>query len=154
MFRIFRRRRSIVSFIIAFILFLLINYLDRERIQQDNANMQKYNQEIKQEDRYQTALNKAEIWGSSSYGCKSKEAIFRALMVRSPFANYSREEAEYAVNNARINWKKNALFNAEQQYNLGFKSKKRVYNRLIYDFLFTKEEAEYGVNNAKVNWNP
>ena len=98
---------------------------------------------------YRPALRKANDYSDIFHMSKAK--IYNQLT--SEFGeNFTAEVAQYAVDNADIDWKENALITAEfyqEQYqgNLAY-TKEEIYDKLISEFeQFTPEEAQYAIDN-------
>ena len=81
----------------------------------------------------------------------SKVEMYEYLISESQM--FTIEEAQYAVDNAGIDWETNALGKVRLENNdlLASESKIETYNHLILDG-FTIEEAQYAVDNAGVDW--
>lgn len=67
------------------------------------------------------------------------------------FEDYSKEDAEYAVNILDVDWKEQAVKKAESYLETMAFSQKGLLEQLQYE-KFTDEEAEYGVSNITVDW--
>lgn len=90
------------------------------------------------------ALKKAEIYSSSMN--MSKQGIYKQLT--SSIEGFSKESAQYAIDNIDADWNKNALKKAktyQQDLNM---SKSAVYKQLISSVEgFTASEAQYAIDN-------
>lgn len=90
------------------------------------------------------ALKKAEIYSSSMN--MSKQGIYKQLT--SSIEGFSKQAAQYAIDNIDADWNKNALEKAktyQQDLNM---SKNAVYKQLISSVEgFTKSEAQYAIDN-------
>lgn len=92
------------------------------------------------------ALKKAESYSNNLY--MSKKGIYKQLT--SEYGEgFSKEEAQYAIDNMTADWKANALEKAKSyQENLNM-SKKAIYKQLISEYgeQFTNEEAQYAIDH-------
>lgn len=92
------------------------------------------------------ALKKAESYSENLH--MSKKGIYKQLT--SEYGEgFSKEEAQYAIDNMSADWNANALEKAKSyQENLNM-SKKAIYKQLIsqYGEQFTKEEAQYAIDH-------
>ena len=97
---------------------------------------------------YKNALKKAETYSESLN--MSKEAIFNQL-ISDYGEQFSREAAQYAIDNIKADWKENALKKAQTYQESMAMSKKAIYDQLIAEYgeKFTKEEAQYAIDNLK-----
>ena len=90
------------------------------------------------------ALKKAEIYSSSMN--MSKQGIYKQLT--SSIEGFSKQAAQYAIDNIDADWNKNALEKAktyQQDLNM---SKSAVYKQLTSSVEgFTKSEAQYAIDN-------
>lgn len=95
---------------------------------------------------YQSALNKAYIYSDTMY--MSKAGLYDQL-VSEHGENFSKEAAQYAVDNVIADWKENALNKAILYQNSMSMSPNAIYDQLIskHGEGFTKEEAQYAVDN-------
>lgn len=92
------------------------------------------------------ALKKAESYSSNLH--MSKAGIYKQL-TSSYGEGFTEEEAQYAIDNIKADWKANALAKAKQyQTNMNM-SKSKIYDQLIspYGEEFTKEEAQYAIDH-------
>lgn len=90
------------------------------------------------------ALKKAQSYSSTMH--MSKKGIYNQLT--SSVEGFSKEAAQYAIDNINANWKDNALEKAKSYQNMMSMSKQGVYNQLIsYAEGFTKEEAQYAIDH-------
>lgn len=90
------------------------------------------------------ALKKAEIYSTTMN--MSKQGIYKQLT--SSIEGFSKESAQYAIDNIEADWNKNALEKAktyQQDLNM---SKSAVYKQLTSSVEgFTKSEAQYAIDN-------
>ena len=80
----------------------------------------------------------------------SKAEIYDQLI--SEYGNkFTKEEAKYAIDNIKADWKENALKTAEAYQETMNMSNNAIYDQLISEYgnKFTKEEAKYAVDNLK-----
>ena len=92
------------------------------------------------------ALKKAESYSENLH--MSKKGIYKQL-ISEYGEGFSKEEAQYAIDNINADWKANALEKAKSyQENLNM-SKNAIYKQLIsqYGEQFTKEEAQYAIDH-------
>lgn len=90
------------------------------------------------------ALKKAQSYSSTMH--MSKKGIYNQLT--SSVEGFSKEAAQYAIDNINTNWNDNALEKAKSYQNMMSMSKKGVYNQLISSAEgFTKEEAQYAIDH-------
>ncbi len=90
------------------------------------------------------ALKRAESYSSTTN--MSKKGIYRQLT--SEFEKFKAEEAQYAVDNMKVDWNANALARAKSYQKNSNMSKQRIYEQLTSEFeQFTPEEAKYAVDN-------
>ncbi|HJE01871.1 Ltp family lipoprotein [Staphylococcus auricularis] len=77
----------------------------------------------------------------------SKEGIYRQLT--SEFDKFSEEDAQYAVDHLKADYKENALKTAKNYRNTLNMSTDTIYNQLISDAgnKFTEEEAQYAIDH-------
>ena len=78
----------------------------------------------------------------------SKAALYDQL-VSEYGGQFSAEAAQYAVDNVKADWKKNALESAKDYQELMNMSPNAIYDQLVSDYggQFTEEEAQYAVDN-------
>mgnify|MGYP000852138027 FL=1 len=92
------------------------------------------------------ALKKAESY--SGMMNMSKKAIYNQLT--SHIEGFTKEEAQYAVDNIKANWNENALGKAKSYSGMMSMSKKAIYNQLTSQVEgFTKEEAQYAIDHLE-----
>lgn len=92
------------------------------------------------------ALEKAESY--SEHLNMSKKGIYKQLT--SEYGEgFTKEEAQYAIDNMTADWKYNALQKAKSYQENLHMSKKNIYKQLIsqYGEQFTKEEAQYAIDH-------
>ena len=76
----------------------------------------------------------------------SKEGIKHQLI---QFEHFDENASQYAIDNAKVDYNKNALRKAESyQYTCNM-SKESIRKQLVQFEKFTQEEADYAVNNLK-----
>lgn len=76
----------------------------------------------------------------------SKKGIYNQLT--SSVEGFSKESAQYAIDNISTDWNNNALEKAKSYQNMMSMSKQGVYNQLISSAEgFTKEEAQYAIDH-------
>ena len=80
----------------------------------------------------------------------SKKGLYQQL-TSDAGEKFTEEEAQYAVDNVKADWKKNALAKAKIYQNEMSMSKSAVHDQLVSDAgeKFTEEEAQYAVNNLE-----
>ena len=80
----------------------------------------------------------------------SKNRIYKQL-TSSYGEGFSKEDAQYAIDNLQVDWKYNALETAKNYANTMHMSKNRIYEQLTssYGEEFTKEEAQYAIDNLE-----
>lgn len=100
--------------------------------------------------RYEKALIMAQRLSDQSHN--SKRNIF--LNLTSRMMGFSDDEAQYAVDNIKVDWRENALLKAISYNRISPWSKKGLYNQLVsrYGEQFTPNEAQYAVDNIKADW--
>lgn len=92
------------------------------------------------------ALKKAESYSRTMH--MSKNGIYRQLT--STVEGFTKEAAQYAIDNIEADWKANALEKAKSYQNNMSMSKNRIYNQLTSTVEgFTKEEAQYAIDNLE-----
>lgn len=92
------------------------------------------------------ALKKAESYSELLH--MSKKGIYKQLT--SEYGEgFTKEEAQYAIDNLNVDYKQNALEKAKSYQDTLNMSKKRIYQQLIssYGEGFTKEEAKYAIDH-------
>ena len=94
------------------------------------------------------ALKKAELYSDSMY--MSKKAIYNQLVSKYG-EGFSKEEAQYAIDNIVADWNRNALEKAKVYQESMSMSKNNIYQQLIsaYGENFTKEEAQYAIDHLE-----
>lgn len=78
-----------------------------------------------------------------SFSSFSKTGLIEQL----EFEGYSKEDATFAVNNLRVNWKEQAAKSAEDYLEYSGFSRSGLIEQLEFEG-FTREQAEYGVTQA------
>ena len=93
---------------------------------------------------YSTALGKAKSYNSLFH--MSKKRMYSQLT--SDFDKFSNDEAQYAIEHLKADYKYNALFNAKNYRKLFNMSKSGLFNQLTsYIDGFTEEEAQYAIDH-------
>lgn len=115
-----------------------------------NENSQEVSQTEKEEanvpTEYKSALKKAKIYSDTMH--MSKAGIYDQLT--SEYGEkFSKEAAQYAVDNVKADWKENALKKAQDYQKQQAMSPSAIYDQLTSDYgeKFTPEEAQYAINN-------
>lgn len=92
------------------------------------------------------ALAKAELYSETMY--MSKQGIYDQL-VSSYGEGFSKEAAQYAIDNIEADWNKNALEKAKTYRDTMNMSKKKIYEQLKskYGEKFTKKQAQYAIDH-------
>lgn len=92
------------------------------------------------------ALKKAETYSKMMH--MSKQGIYNQLT--STIEGFSKESAQYAIDNIEADWKVNALEKAKTYQETMSMSKQAIYNQLTSTVEgFTKEEAQYAIDNLE-----
>lgn len=97
---------------------------------------------------HQNALKKAQIYSETM--SMSKQAIYNQLT--SEYGEkYSKESADYAIENLKANYKENALNKAKVYQNEMAMSTEAIRDQLTSEYgeKFTQEEADYAVANLE-----
>ena len=93
---------------------------------------------------YSTALGKAKSYNSLFH--MSKKRMYSQLT--SDFDKFSNDEAQYAIEHLKADYKYNALFNAKNYRKLFNMSKSGLFNQLTsFADGFTEEEAQYAIDH-------
>ncbi len=94
------------------------------------------------------ALKSAETYANKMH--MSKKAIYNQL-ISEYGEQFSKEAAQYAIDNLQADWNNNALEKAKTYANKMHMSKKAIYNQLISEYgeKFTKTEAQYAIDNLE-----
>ena len=93
---------------------------------------------------YSNALKKAETYSNSLH--MSKQGIYNQLT--SSVEGFTKEAAQYAIDNIEADWNKNALEKAKTYQTSMSMSSKAIYNQLTSSVEgFTKSEAQYAIDN-------
>lgn len=97
---------------------------------------------------YKSALTKAESYAETMD--MSKAAIYDQL-VSEYGEKFTKESAQYAIDNLEADWKANALAKAKSYQETMSMSPSAIYDQLISEHgeKFTKEEAQYAVDNLE-----
>lgn len=101
---------------------------------------------------YKSALAKADSYANDQH--MSKKGLYDQLT--SEYGEqFSKEAAQYAVDNVKTDWKANALAKATSYANDQHMSKKGVYDQLVSEYgeQFLVEEAQYAIDNVQADWN-
>lgn len=92
------------------------------------------------------ALKKAETYSNSLH--MSKQGIYNQLT--SSAEGFTKEAAQYAIDNIEADWNKNALEKAKTYQTSMSMSSKAIYNQLISSAEgFTKSEAQYAIDHLE-----
>ena len=90
------------------------------------------------------ALKKAESYSKTMY--MSKQGIYKQLT--SSVEGFTKEAAQYAIDNIDVDWNANALAKAKSYQQTMSMSKQGIYNQLISSVEeFTKEQAQYAIDH-------
>lgn len=90
------------------------------------------------------ALKKAETYSDTLH--MSKQGIYNQLT--SSVEGFTKEAAQYAIDNIEADWNKNALEKAKSYQTSMSMSSKAIYNQLTSSVEgFTKSEAQYAIDN-------
>lgn len=90
------------------------------------------------------ALKKAELYSKTMH--MSKQGIYNQLT--SSVEGFTKEAAQYAINNIDVDWNANALAKAKSYQQTMSMSKQGVYNLLTSTVEgFTKEQAQYAIDH-------
>ena len=97
---------------------------------------------------YRSVMEKAKFY--SDVLNMSKAKMYEELTAG---CGFTAEEAQYAVDNVKADWKENALKTAKT-YEDKSMSKAAMYDQLTSEYvdMFTEEEAQYAVDNIEVDW--
>ena len=97
---------------------------------------------------YQAALKKADTYANKMN--MSKEGLYEQL-TSDAGEKFPKEAAQYAVDNVKADWKKNALAKAKTYQDKMNMSKSSIHDQLVSDAgeKFTEEEAQYAMNNLE-----
>ncbi|MCD9055044.1 Ltp family lipoprotein [Staphylococcus arlettae] len=122
----------------------VVNEVDKE-INDGTAEVEKDNDASKEQ---QAALNSAKTYADTMH--MSKKGIFDQLTADAG-DQFSEEDAQYAVDHLKADYKENALKSAESYQEDQNMSKDRIYDQLTssYGDKFTEEEAQYAVDNLE-----
>ena len=95
---------------------------------------------------YRSALNKAESYSEIMH--MSKAGIYDQL-VSEYGEKFSKEAAQYAIDNMEADWNANALEKAKEYRDAMDMSPAAIYDQLISDYgeKFTKKQAQYAIDN-------
>lgn len=97
---------------------------------------------------YQNALEKAKTYSDTMN--MSKAGVYDQLT--SEYGEkFSKEAAQYAIDNLDADWKANALAKAKTYQDTMSMSKNAIYDQLTSEYgeKFTKEEAQYAIDNLE-----
>lgn len=95
---------------------------------------------------YKNALKKAETYSKTMH--MSKKGIYNQLT--SEYGEqFTKEAAQYAIDNMNANWEENALEKAKTYQDSMSMSKNAIYDQLISEHgeQFTEEEAKYAIEH-------
>lgn len=93
---------------------------------------------------YKSALNKATSYANTMH--MSKRGVF--LQLTSDYGEkFSKEAAQYAIDNVKADWNANALAKAKSYQDTMSMSPSRIHDQLTSDYgeKFTREEADYAI---------
>ena len=98
---------------------------------------------------YRSVMEKAQFY--SNVVSMSKAKMYEELTAG---CGFTAEEAQYAIDNVKADWKENALKTAKATYEDMSMSKAGMYDSLTSEYgdMFTEEEAQYAVDNIEVDW--
>ena len=98
---------------------------------------------------YRSVMEKAQFY--SDVVNMSKAKMYEELTAG---CGFTAEEAQYAIDNVKADWKENALKTAKATYEDMSMSKAGMYDSLTSEYgdMFTEEEAQYAVDNIEVDW--
>ena len=92
------------------------------------------------------ALKKAETYSKTLH--MSKQGIYNQLT--SSVEGFTKESAQYAIDNIEADWNKNALEKAKSYQTSMSMSSKAIYNQLVSSVEgFTKSEAQYAIEHLE-----
>ena len=127
-----------------------------ETVQEVSQNSENTIAENKSEDKidnnvpmeYRSVMEKAKFY--SDVLNMSKAKMYEELTAG---CGFTAEEAQYAVDNVKADWKENALKTAKTYEDESI-SKAAMYDKLTSEYvdMFTDEEAQYAVDNIEVDW--
>ena len=118
--------------------------LDRNEVKEEAQEPEK--DDIPTE--YKSALKKAKIYSDTMN--MSKVGLYDQLT--SEYGEkFSKEAAQYAIDNVEADWKENALKKAKMYQETMAMSPSAVYDQLISEYgeKFTEEEAQYAIDNLE-----
>ena len=97
---------------------------------------------------YKAALKKADMYANKMH--MSKAAVYEQL-ISEYGEKFTEEEAKYAIENVKANWKENALYKARTYADKMYMSDSAIYEQLISEHgeKFTEEEAKYAIENLE-----
>lgn len=135
--------------IIAILFFAIVNTEEDEKIQVVQKEVVK--EEVVKEEvvktklpsEYRSALSKAKSYSDTL--SMSKRAIYDQLT--STLEKFSKESAQYAVDNVDVAWSLNALDKAKSYQEHVSMSPKAIYRQLIEFEKFTKDQASYAIKH-------
>lgn len=122
----------------------VVNEVDKE-INNDSAEVEKDDNASKGQ---KAALNSAKTYADTMH--MSKDGIYDQL-TSDAGDQFSDEDAQYAVDHLKVDYKENALKSAESYQEDQNMSKDGIYDQLTssYGDKFTEEEAQYAVDNLE-----
>ncbi|UNP87099.1 Ltp family lipoprotein [Staphylococcus equorum] len=134
----------IIGIIFAIFSATVVNEVDKE-INDGTAEVEKDNDASKEQ---QAALNSAKTYADTMH--MSKEGIFDQLTADAG-DQFSEEDARYAVDHLKVDYKENALKAAESYQDDQSMSKDGIYDQLTsgYGDKFTEEQAQYAVDHLE-----
>lgn len=97
---------------------------------------------------YKAALKRADMYANKMH--MSKAAVYEQL-ISEYGEKFTEEEAKYAIENVKANWKENALYKARTYADKMYMSDSAIYEQLISEHgeKFTEEEAKYAIENLE-----
>lgn len=134
----------IIGIVFAIFSATVVNEVDKE-INDGTAEVEKDDDASKGQ---QAALNSAKTYADTMH--MSKDGIFDQLTADAG-DQFSEEEAQYAVDHLKVDYKENALKAAESYQDDQSMSKDGIYDQLTsgYGDKFTEEQAQYAVDNLE-----
>lgn len=123
------------------------NIMDNNILIDDNNEIaEELDENIPEE--YKTALEKAKLYVENQY--LSKLGLYERLISKP--LNFSKDAAQYAIENYNCDYFSIAVNHAIQHNNVSNNSKDVFYEYLISSAKFTEEEAQYAIDNAGIDW--
>jgi hypothetical protein len=115
-------------------------------IEQRNESWEVVEVEIEVPKEYLNALKKAQSY--SDYQYMSEKSLYKQL-TSEYWEWFTKEAADYAINNVKADYNYNALKKWQNYYEHQNMSKQSVYNQLVSEYWewFTKEQAQYAIDH-------